>query len=182
MNVNIRSVILAISALVIAILACNAPAQRPNTNTVPPAIAGTQPAGAATSVPAAIPSTPIVTVSTATNCRSGPDPSYALVLVFQPGATAEVIGKYTPANYWIIKTPTGGTCWLWGAYATVQGNVSTLAEIAPPAPPATEVAQNPTKTPKAPKPTATKVAVINPILINPGIIKIKPLFIPTPTP
>ena len=51
------------------------------------------------------------------------------MLVFQPGATAEVVGKDTSSNYWIIQTPTGGTCWLWGAYATVQGNVAALAEM-----------------------------------------------------
>jgi hypothetical protein len=175
MNIN-RSLSIAITALVIAILACNLPAQKPNTNGVLPTIAAAQPAGVATSAPAAALSTPIVTVSTATNCRTGPSIDYDLVLVFQPGATAEVVGKYTPANYWLIKTPTGGTCWLWGAYATVQGNVSTLAEIAPPAPPPpppSAVAQNPTKAPKAPKPpTATSFVAINPGLkINPGIIQ-----------
>ena len=76
-----------------------------------------------------------VSVTTATNCRTGPDINYSLVLTFQPGASAVVVGKYSPANYWIINTPTGGTCWLWGAYATVQGDTSTLPEIAAPAPP-----------------------------------------------
>ena len=126
-----------------------------------------------TAPPAATPSTPIVTVSSATNCRTGPDASYALVLVFQPGATAEVIGKYTPSNYWIIQTPTGGTCWLWGAYATVQGNVAVLAEMAPPT--ASSVAVAPTAVPtsgSSPNPTATsKPLVLKPIFINPGIIK-----------
>ncbi len=126
-----------------------------------------------TAPPAATPSTPIVTVSSATNCRTGPDTSYALVLVFQPGATAEVIGKYTPSNYWIIQTPTGGTCWLWGAYATVQGNVAALAEMAPPT--ASWVAVAPTAVPtsgSSPNPTATsKPLVLKPILLNPGIIK-----------
>jgi SH3-like domain-containing protein len=130
-----------------------------------------------TAPPAATPSTPMVTVSSATNCRTGPDTSYALVLVFQPGATAEVVGKYTPSNYWIIQTPTGGTCWLWGAYATVQGNVAALAEMAPPTP--SSVAIAPTTVPtsgsgsgSSPSPTpTTKPLVLKPILINPGIIK-----------
>lgn len=76
-----------------------------------------------------------VSVSTATNCRTGPDLNYGLVLVFQPGATAQVVGKYSPSNYWIINTPTGGTCWLWGAYATVQGDTNILSEMAAPPPP-----------------------------------------------
>ncbi len=169
-----RNLALGITALVIAILACNLPAQNPNAGATPTFTA--QATQASTSAPATTPtpSTPQVSVSTATNCRTGPGPNYDLVLVFQPGATAPVVARYSPGNYWIITTPTGGTCWLWGAYATVQGNTSTLAEMAPPAAPPTQVASNPPTS--QPKPTAapTKVTVgpiIGPI-INPGIIKI----------
>ena len=80
-----------------------------------------------------------VSVSIATNCRTGPDVAYALVMVFQPGATAEVVGKYVAPEYWIIKTPTNETCWLWGEYATVEGNISILPDMVPPAPPVVEV-------------------------------------------
>jgi len=165
---------LAVIALVLAALACNLPSQKPNTDAVLTAIAGTEQATAATSTPTTS-STVFVTVSTATNCRTGPGTNYDLVLVFQPGQTAEVVGKYTPSNYWIIKTPTGGTCWLWGAYAAVQGDTSTLAEMVPPAPPPTTVAQNPTKVPKnKSSPTATSAAVVNPnpILVNPGLYSV----------
>jgi len=132
-----------------------------------------------TAPPAATPSTTTVTVSSMTNCRTGPDPSYPLVLVFQPGATAVVVGKDTASNYWIIQTPTGGTCWLWGAYATVQGNVAALAEIAPPTP--SSVADAPTAVPTSgssssssnPSPTpTTKPIVLKPILVNPGLIQL----------
>jgi len=132
------------------------------------------------------PATPTVSVNSATNCRTGPGTAYDLVLTFQPGATAEVIGKYSPSNYWIIKTPTGGTCWLWGAYATVQGNTAALAEMVPP--PAPVVAEAPTDIPSSgsnsgsgsnpPTPTATSAFYINPGIIqnvgplyNPGIIQ-----------
>ncbi len=131
-----------------------------------------------TAPPAATPSTTTVTVSSATNCRTGPDPSYPLVLVFQPGATAEVVGKDTASNYWIIKTPTGGTCWLWGAYATVQGNVAALAEMAPPAPSAVAVVPTsvpisvPTSVPSLIPTGVSKSPIIKPILINPGIIQL----------
>ena len=135
-----------------------------------------------TAPPAATPSTTTVTVSSMTNCRTGPGPNYDLVLVFQPGATAEVVGKYTASNYWIIKTPTGGTCWLWGAYATVQGNVDALAEIAPPAP---SVADAPTAVPTSgssssgskpsPTPTTKPIVVgpiVKPILGSQGLIQL----------
>ncbi len=150
-----RPIIRVFAALIIlslGMLACNLPS---NTATQPAAecttLASADPQTtqqaptsipASTVAPAATPSTPNVTVSSATNCRTGPNASYPLVLTFQPGATAVVVGKYTPSNYWIIQTPTGGTCWLWGAYATVQGNVAALAEMAPPTPAAVAVATN----------------------------------------
>lgn len=91
------------------------------------------------------PSATTVSVSLATNCRTGPDAAYPLVLVFQPGATAEVVGKFTPKGYWIIKTPTDGTCWLWGEYASIQGDTAALPEMA--APPAPVAEAQPTETP-----------------------------------
>ncbi len=167
----------ALMMLSLGMLACNLPSTTSATS---------QPT--VQTIPTATPSTPIVTVSSATNCRAGPGPSYALVLVFQPGATAEVVGKYTPSNYWIIMTPTGGTCWLKGTNATVQGNVAALAEMAPPTPGAVAVVStsvptlgsnsgsvpNPTATTKPlPNPTATTKPLIlpplkitNPILIE----------------
>ncbi len=89
------------------------------------------PAASATAAPVT-PTVPSVTVSVATNCRTGPNPNYPFVMLFQPGMTAQVVAKYTPSNYWIINMPNGGTCWLWGSYATVQGNVAGLQEATPP--------------------------------------------------
>ena len=179
----IRKLFAAIIILSLSVLACNLPS---NTSTSQPADlssamtlavqtiqAATQASPtsvpANTAPPAATPSTTTVTVSSPTNCRTGPDPSYPLVLVFQPGATAEVVGKYTASNYWIIQTPTGGTCWLWGAYATVQGNVDALAEMAPPTPSA--VAAAPTAVPtsgsgsgSSPSPTPTS----KPLVLKPN--------------
>ena len=92
---------------------------------------------------------PTVTVSSATNCRTGPNVNYDLVMQFQPGMSADVIGKYTPANYWIINYPGGGgnSCWLWGQYATITGDTDGLPEMTPPAMPPT-----PTPAPTAPNP------------------------------
>ena len=76
---------------------------------------------------------PTVSVNTDTNCRTGPGISYDLVMVFKVGMSANVVGRYTPDNYWIIQYPggNGATCWLWGAYATVLGNVVGLPEVPP---------------------------------------------------
>jgi hypothetical protein len=79
------------------------------------------------------PSVPMVTVSQTTNCRTGPGTVYDLLGSLSPGQTAQVVGKYSAGNYWIIDTPGGsGTCWLWGQYAAVSGNTSGLPEMYPP--------------------------------------------------
>ncbi len=96
------------------------------------------------------PSVPMVTVSQATNCRTGPSTQYDLISALLIGETAEVVGKNTATNYWIIKTPgdPNSTCWLWGEYATVTGNVAALPEIAIPATPTPS--PTPTLAPPAP--------------------------------
>jgi hypothetical protein len=72
-----------------------------------------------------------VTVSAETNCRKGPGVIYASVYSLPVGQVAEVVGKNTITNYWIIKIPgSNSTCWLWGKYATVSGNTAALAEFA----------------------------------------------------
>ncbi len=106
-------------------------------------------------------------------------PYFFTGLFFKFFFLSTIVGKYTPSNYWIIETPTGGTCWLWGAYATVQGNVAPLAEMAPPT--ASSVAVAPTALPTSgssssssnPSPTpTTKPIVLKPILVNPGLIQL----------
>ena len=86
------------------------------------------------------PTVPQVSVSSATNCRTGPSVDYDLLYTMQPGQIAEVVGKHTPSGYWIMKYP-GGLCWLWGQYATVSGNISPLPDY-----------------PQPPTPTASKPA------------------------
>ncbi len=75
-----------------------------------------------------------VTVSRNTNCRQGPGQGFDEVYALTPGMTAEVVAKNTYTNYWIIKIPDGSgrTCWLWGQYATVSGDTSTLADVTTP--------------------------------------------------
>lgn len=103
--------------------------------------ASTQEAPSATPTATASSQTVTLTVNTATNCRTGPDTVYPISMVVQPGSTMTVVGKYSP-SYWIITMPGGGTCWLWGQYATTVGDTSTLPEMAAPPPPAVAQADN----------------------------------------
>jgi hypothetical protein len=100
---------------------------------------------------------PEVTVSADTNCRTGPSTDFEVVLTMHPGASAPVIGKYTPGDYWIISNATGGSCWLWGKYATVTGDTGSLPDYPAPAAPSAQPTKEkkPTKTPapsKTPEP------------------------------
>ena len=75
-----------------------------------------------------------VTVSIATNCRSGPGQSFASLYGMPVGQVAKVVAKNTTTGYWIIEIPgqNGQTCWLWGQYATVSGDTSTLNNVVTP--------------------------------------------------
>ena len=79
------------------------------------------------------PAVPQVSVSADTNCRTGPSVNYKLIWKANAGTKFVVVGKHSPTNYWIIRLDDGRECWLWGQYATVEGNVSSLAEYNPPA-------------------------------------------------
>ncbi|MDO8753934.1 MAG: hypothetical protein Q7J80_08580 [Anaerolineales bacterium] len=104
------------------------------------------------------PSVPTATVSVNTNCRTGPGTQYDQIGALLIGQSAEVVGKNSASNYWIIKTPGSiGNCWLWGQYATVSGNTANLSEYPVPA----------TPTPSLPAPvknlTAIKVCIPLPL-------------------
>ncbi len=157
-----KRTLLAVDALLVAILACNIPR---NQNVAPPSgarptetlradvvlEASDTPTTAFTETPSLTPtitltptpSVPEVRVSAATNCRSGPGTVYDLLYTLQPGQVAQVIGKSTPMNYWIINFPGGTSCWLWGQYATVSGNIAALAEYPIPATPTPSMPANP---------------------------------------
>lgn len=91
-----------------------------------------------------------VTVSTATNCRTGPGQNFNIVYGMPVGQVAKVVAKNSYSGYWIIEIPgqNGKTCWLWGQYAVINGDTSILNEVVTPTSPA------PTKT-NTPKPTIT---------------------------
>jgi hypothetical protein len=124
--------------------------QNPDVNQVPTMIAQTlqaltqtallatptntfTPAATATASGTPMPST--LSVSVATNCYTGPNTNYGLVITIRPGTTVTVVGKDTPDNYWVIDVPgyPGTTCWLSGQYASVSGDISVLPAPAAPA-------------------------------------------------
>ncbi len=89
------------------------------------------------------PSVPEVNVTSATNCRTGPGTEYDLLYTLQPGQVAQIIGKDSADNYWIINYPGGTMCWLWGQYAVVSGNIAALAEYPVPPTPTLSLPANP---------------------------------------
>lgn len=148
-----KRVVFALNALMIAILACTlgqaAPGEAEPTATItsPPVPAASDTPAPPTLAPAptatGTPTVPQVRVSAATNCRTGPSVQFDLLWTLQPDQTAEVVGKNTPNNYWIIKYP-NGLCWLWGQYATVSGNIASLPEYPQPATPTASLPAAPT--------------------------------------
>ena len=82
----------------------------------------------------ATPLVPLISVSVATNCRTGPGKVYDRVGGLQVGEIAEVVGRNETGNYWYIRNPSqsNGFCWLWGEYATVTGNFAALPVFTPP--------------------------------------------------
>ena len=86
-----------------------------------------------TITPTSPPAIPMVSVSVETNCRTGPGIVYDYLTGLLVGEKAEVVGKYTSVTptYWVIKKGSI-TCWLYGQYATVEGDTSNLPEMIPP--------------------------------------------------
>lgn len=176
-----KQVLLAYLSLIGALLACNLPSGEATQTPTPDlaltltALAGSTPtitATLATSTPiftstpgfTSTPSVPQVSVSTNTNCRTGPSTQYDLIDGLFVGQTATVVGKNTATGYWVIQRLNGsGTCWLWGQFATASGNTAALPEYPVPPTPTPTKTPTPSNTPTiTPTPTST--------------------FTPTPTP
>lgn len=80
-------------------------------------------------------SAPMLTVRESTNCRTGPGEAYEIIFTYLSGKKLEIVGRYDPGNFWLVKSnesPTG-TCWLWGEYADVTGSYWAVASVTPPA-------------------------------------------------
>ncbi|MBC8333106.1 MAG: hypothetical protein H8E28_14085 [Anaerolineae bacterium] len=80
------------------------------------------------------PGVPMVGVSVDTNCRYGPGKTYDQLGFLTVGEETEVIARDPSGYYWYVRNPDrpGGYCWLWGEYATVVGDTSTLPIYTPP--------------------------------------------------
>ncbi|HTP00843.1 MAG TPA: hypothetical protein VMJ64_05665 [Anaerolineales bacterium] len=95
------------------------------------------------------PGFPIISVSTATNCRRGPGKVYDMVGGLMVGESAPVYARDPSGQYWYIRNPdiANGFCWLWGEYATVSGPTSALPVFTPPPTPTPRPTSTPTRTP-----------------------------------
>ena len=80
------------------------------------------------------PVVPQISVSVPTNCRIGPGKVYRMVGALLVGEIAQVYGRDPTGRYWYIRNPdlSSGYCWLWGQYATIDGNVAFLPVYTPP--------------------------------------------------
>lgn len=99
-----------------------------------------------------------INVSLETNCRSGPGPAYEILGVLFVGEDAEVVGRSAASDNWVIKLPSNPsiTCWLWGQYATVNGDTSSLPVVAPPPTPTPTITQV-----QPPPSTSNTLTIIN---------------------
>ena len=161
MTHKFRSIIAGVS-LILAILACNTPLANPTQEAAPeiqtaaaqtlqvlltPSITATTQqsviantslatvtkVGALTQTPTY--SVPMLTVREQTNCRAGPGQDYEILFTYLAGKKLEIVGRYDPDNYWLVKSaesPTG-TCWLWGQYVEVAGSYGAVPSVTPPA-------------------------------------------------
>src|SRR5574340_493825 len=164
---NSRVALALTGLLVCALSACTLPSAQANDQALIGTVTAQAAALQATSDAAAADATPDlqegtsnpqVSVTSDTNCRTGPNDDFDIVLTMHPGGNAPVIGKYTSGNYWILNNPAGGSCWLWGKYAVVTGDTASLPDY--PAPPA------PTAKPAKPKePTQTPGVLAGQILV-----------------
>ncbi len=99
--------------------------------------------------PTATPAVPVVQVSQNTNCRSGPGKVYDLLGALLKGEQAVVLGRTADSTYWYIENPDrpGGSCWLWGRYASVSGDTVGLPVLTPPPTPTSTLTPTATAVP-----------------------------------
>jgi len=73
-------------------------------------------------------------ISENTNCRIGPGDVYGIIHTFMAGDIVNLVGKDLSETYWFIQDQDQGSinCWLWGKYATPEGNTADLPVFTPP--------------------------------------------------
>lgn len=86
-----------------------------------------------TETPTPTPAVVTISVSSDTNCRTGPAAVYDNRGSLRVGETSEVVATSTEPDYFYIANPDrpGEFCWLWGQYATVAGDTVPLPVLTP---------------------------------------------------
>lgn len=81
-------------------------------------------------------SKPVIKITGNTNCRTGPNSQFEVVIVLKTGTTVDIVGQLSGTNYWIVKTPDGSKdCWIAGDFANATGSIHLVPTVtAPPAP------------------------------------------------
>jgi hypothetical protein len=79
-------------------------------------------------------SVPMLTVREQTNCRKGPGQDYEVVFTYLANKKLEILGRYDPGNFWLVKSKESpaGQCWLWGEYVDVTGSYWVVSSVTPP--------------------------------------------------
>jgi hypothetical protein len=76
----------------------------------------------------------MISVSTATDYRTGPGQSYDVVGVLNPGVEVQAVGRSADGNYLLIRDPANpaNLWWLDGQFVTTTGDPTGLAIFTPP--------------------------------------------------
>lgn len=93
---------------------------------------------------------PMISVSVATNCRNGPGKVYNYQGALLIGTPVEIYARESTGNYWYIHNPETTEdqyCWIWGKYATIEGDTSALPIYTPPPTPTATMTSAATITP-----------------------------------
>ena len=79
-------------------------------------------------------SVPMLIVQEPTNCRTGPGEEYEVVSTYLAGKQLEIVGRYDPGDFWLVKSSESpdGTCWLWGEYVELIGSYWVVSSVTPP--------------------------------------------------
>jgi hypothetical protein len=87
----------------------------------------------------------MISVSVATNCRSGPGKAYPIEGALLVDEVAQVLGNDPTGDYWYIPNPDepGNYCWVWGEYATITGFTGNVQMLTPPPTPTATLTPTP---------------------------------------
>ena len=147
-------VCLSLSALLLAMLACDFPGSSSEADEVDHAATRTkraletevahaketaQPGDEGSATPGERAYAVMVSVSVDTDCRLGPGDAYEYVGSLLVGDEAEVMARSDDGMFFYIQLPNVplDDCWIWAQYAQVQGELREVAVYTPPPPPMT---------------------------------------------